>query len=82
MHYIQPDYNLFYADEYDFTSLASKRTFTSRITEHANIKGHHITTIAGSNSLATIASKFNGNLHVNGMTSNGGLAQYDLIAKS
>ena len=81
-HYTRPDCNFFYFDQYDFSSLDSKKTFTARITERAGLDvGYHVTTIAGPNSLTTIASEFNGNLLVNGMTSNGGLAQYGLTGK-
>ena len=81
-HFTRPDCNFFYVDNYDFSSLDPKKTFTARVTSRANLKvGYHITTIAGPNSPTTIASEFNGNLHVNGMTSNGGLAQYGLTGK-
>lgn len=81
-HYTRPDCNFFYVDQYDFSALSFKNTFTSRITERAGLQvGYHITTIAGPNSPTTIVSEFNGGLHVNGMTSNGGLAQYGLNDK-
>ena len=79
-HYTRPGCNFWFPDQYDFSNLESKRTFTSRIVDNAQIKvGYTITMmITGANSRTTIASEFNGNLHVNGMTSNGGLAQYGL----
>ena len=82
--YTRPDCNFWYADQYDFSGLSTEgKTFTSRITSRANMKvGYHITTIAGPNAPTTLASEFNGGLHVNGMTSNGGLAQYGLTGKT
>ena len=82
-HYTRPDCNFWYADQYDFSGLSSSgNSFTSRITSRANIKvGFHVTMIAGPDERTTIASEFNGGLHVNGMTSNGGLAQYGLNNK-
>ena len=82
-HFTRPDCNFWYADQYDFSGLTSSaRTFTSRITSRANIKvGYNIAMIAGPNERTTLASEWNGNLLVDGMTSNGGFAQYGLADK-
>lgn len=81
-HFTRPHCNFWFADNYNFAGLSGDRTFTNRVASQAGIKeGYHITTIAGPNMRTTIASEFNGGLRVNGMTSNGGLAQYGLTGK-
>ena len=82
-HYKRPNCNFWYANNYDFSNLDSKRRFTSHIQNRAEVKEGYIVTmmIPGANFRATIASEWNGNLYVNGMTSNGGPAQYGVEEK-
>lgn len=79
-HYTRPNCNFWGVDTYDFSKLDSDGTWTAKVVDYANMKeGYIIVMQVGPNGMpTTIASEFNGGLHVKGMTSNGGTAQYGL----
>ena len=79
-HYTRPNCNFWYSRAYDFSQLETSRRFTSKISgSRSGMKeGYILTMQVRPNSQASLASEWNGGLHVRGLTSNGATAQYGL----
>ncbi|KAL2041302.1 hypothetical protein N7G274_005684 [Stereocaulon virgatum] len=78
-HFKDPGCNFWYASNYDFSTLESKRTFTAIFASRAGIKkGYVLTMENGLNSYIAVSSEDNSGTHVKGLTTNGNMMSIGL----
>ena len=81
-HFKRPDCNFWKVSDYDFSALSTSRSFTASILRGSSLQvGYVVFMQVGPNSLTTISSENNDNLHVKGITTNGALGQIGLNGK-
>ena len=81
-HFTRPACNFWKVSNYDFSTLSTTRTFTATLLPGSALEtGYVIYMQVGPNSLTTISSENNANLHVKGMTTNGAVGQIGLNGK-
>lgn len=81
-HFKRPGCNFWKVTNYDFSSLTTARTFTATVLPGALLEAGYVVYMqVGPNSLTTISSENNANLHVKGMTTNGAMGQIGLNDK-
>lgn len=81
-HFTRPACNFWKVSNYDFSTLLTTHTFTATVLPGSMLQRNYVIyTQVGPNSLTTISSENNANLHVKGMTTNGGLGQIGLNGK-
>ena len=81
-HFKRPPCNFWKVDDYDFSTLSTTHTFTATVLPGSALQsGYVIYMQVGPNSLTTVSSENNANLHVKGMTTNGAIGQIGLNNK-
>ena len=81
-HFKRPQCNFWKVENYDFSHLTTTHTFTTTVLPGSQLQTNYVIYLqSGPNSLTTISSENNANLHVKGITTNGAIGQIGLNDK-